>query len=214
MVRAATAVLALLLAPGCRGERHDGRPTRVACLGDSNTFALPPKTGVGWCELLDVRFDGEGWKARNFSYMGGTVSGEPTAAYTTAADHIARAEAAWNPDVYVLAYGTNDLKHLAPAEVVAAYERHRDALIARGHRVLVATTPPRFPPASPDAGVTVLNSLLRQRIPPRDLVDFDSIADTADYDVDGVRLLERDGIHINLQGQEKRARAAHEALVR
>src|SRR5262249_38800997 len=110
MVRAATAVLALLLAPGCRGERHDGRPTRVACLGDSNTFALPPKTGVGWCELLDAHLDGEGWKARNFSYMGGTVSGEPTAAYTTAADHIARAEAAWNPDVYVLAYGTNDLK--------------------------------------------------------------------------------------------------------
>jgi lysophospholipase L1-like esterase len=184
----------------------------VACLGDSNTFALPPMTPPGWCELLQLP-DGA-WEARSFAFLGATVSGGPTTSFMSAADHIAKAEAEWHPDVYLLSYGTNDLKRLPPAEIVAAYLRQRDALVARGRRVLIATTPPVFPPAAALPEIRELNALLRERIPPRDLVDFDTIVDSTDYDVDGRRVSTRDGIHINLRGEEKRARAARAALLR
>jgi lysophospholipase L1-like esterase len=206
---------ALLLAGSCHGrDNHAHGPAHVACLGDSNTFAVPPITGKAWCELLDAELDHDAWTARSFAFIGATVSGGPTTSYATAADHIARAEAEWHPDVYILAYGTNDLRRLSPAAVVAAYERVRDALRAEGRRVLVATTPPRFPPAPPDPSIAELNALLRRRIPARDIVDFDSRATSTDYDADGQRLLHRDGVHVNMRGQEKRAAAAREALVR
>ena len=171
-------------------------------------------TGPGWCELLDAQVDHDAWRARGFAYLGATVSGEATTTYTTAADHIAKAEAEWHPDVYVLAYGTNDLKRLPPAEVAAAFVRQREALVRLGRRVLIATTPPTFPPAPPSPEVVELNALLRRQVPPGDLVDFDSIAESSDYDVDGQRVLSRDGIHMNVRGQEKRARAVRVVLVR
>ena len=194
--------------------RGGHRPTRVACLGDSNTFALPPMTPPAWCQFLGEQLGSAGWETRSFAYLGATVTGDATAsAFATAADHIARAEAVWQPDVYILSYGTNDIEESrTPAEVVAAYERYRRTLIEKGRRVLVATTPQLAPPASPRPGIVELNALLRRSIPVTDLLDFDTVTDSSDYDPDGVRVEKRDGIHLNLEGQRKRAQAARTAI--
>lgn len=169
-------------------------------------------TPHAWCQLLGEQLGSASWETRSFAYLGATVTGDPTTSFATAADHIARAEAVWPPDVYLLSYGTNDVESRSPAEVTAAYERYRNALIAKGRRVLVATTPQLAPPASPRPGIFELNVLLRQRIPVTDLLDFDRITETSDYDRDGVRVNKRDGIHLNLEGQKKRAQAARTAI--
>jgi lysophospholipase L1-like esterase len=214
LVAMLAAVSAVLIAGACGDGRSAPHPMRLACLGDSNTFALQPMTPPAWCELLATQLpDGE-WQTRSYAFLGATVSGEQTASFASAADHIAKAEADWHPNVYILAYGTNDVKRLAPAEIVAAYAKHRDALVARGLRVLVATTPPELPPAAERPAIAELNALLRRQIPARDLVDFDTIVEPSDYDVDGRRVSTRDGIHLNLRGQEKRAQAARAALLR
>jgi lysophospholipase L1-like esterase len=212
--RAFVAVVLVFAAGACHDSRPSPRPTRVACLGDSNTFALPRTTDPGWCELLGVALPQGTWQVRGFAFLGATVVGEPTGRFVTAADHVAKAEADWHPDVYVLAYGTNDVKHVKPEQVKEAYLRWREALIGRGLRVLIATTPPTFPPAPPSPAIAKLNALLRREIPARDLVDFDSIVEASDYDADGRRVKTRDGIHLNLPAQQKRAEAVRTALLR
>jgi lysophospholipase L1-like esterase len=110
-------------------------------------------------------------------------------------------------DVVIAAFGTNDLEtlHETPKHIVGCYRRLVAA--AAPARVLIATTPPMFPPR-PDyhIPIDVLNALLAVAFPPDQLVDFHT-----GFERD---LFLPDGLHLNDAGQRLRAERARAALLR
>ena len=85
--------------------------------------------------------------------------------------------------------------------------------MANGRRALVATTSSIVSPASPRPGISELNAPLRNHIPTTNLIDVDFVSTRTDYDADGVRVSKRDGIHLDLEEQRKRAQAASSAVL-
>ena len=186
-------------------RNHDGVIT-IACLGDSNTFADPKP---GWCDLL-----GEAspkWVMSNRSWNGMSIIdfGESYGGFKlAAAPHVDEVLTLDHPDVVILAFGTNDLKHAAmPEAIVDAYAQAKAKIEATGARCLVALTPPTFPPDASglNPGIEALNAKVRQQFG-SDVVDFWSGMTRADF--------KPDGLHVNAAGHAKRAAAAREAITR
>jgi lysophospholipase L1-like esterase len=206
-VRLGLIAVAAILAGACQGAPSAARHRTVACLGDSNTMAdWPIGPRPRWCEyaaraLPEATFANHGF--------GGATACEPArlpAGFPWAMPQLAAARAE-RPDVVVAAFGTNDVQvlHAAPATIVACYR----ALVATAApaRVLVATTPPMYPPM-PDweADVAAVNAALHAAFPPEQLIDF--------HDGFPRALFLPDGIHLNDAGQRERARRVVAALRR
>ena len=206
-----TAVLAAAMLAACRHEasrldrNHDG-VTTVACLGDSNTFADPKP---GWCDLLAE--GSPGWVMSNRSWNGMSILdfGESYGGFKLAAGpHVEEVLTLDHPDVVILAFGTNDLKHAAtPEAIVDAYAKAKAKIEATGARCLIALTPPTFPPdmSGLNPGIEALNAKVRQQFG-SDVVDFWSGMTRADF--------KPDGLHVNAAGHAKRAAAARDAIAR
>jgi len=107
----------------------------------------------------------------------------------------------------VVALGTNDIGRAPAAAVVGnvlALGAHA-VEVAPCVRVYYATIPPRFDATFHEEPQRLMaNALLRVRVPPERLIDFDTGFGRADF-TDG-------GIHLNGAGQAKRAEAAIRTL--
>jgi lysophospholipase L1-like esterase len=141
---------------------------------------------------------------------GGTATDVPNWPYDGPAQ-LAETLANDQPDVVVLAFGTNDLRFsYSVDEVAAAYQDLAAEAEQAGAFVLIALTPP-VAPWFPDAGTLnplyeILNARLSMDWPAGRLVDFATqVEPPGDY-------LE-DGIHFTVAGHAKRALAAHERLL-
>jgi lysophospholipase L1-like esterase len=205
------AILGLVALAACQSapdrlDRDGDGVTRVACLGDSNTFAHP---GPGWCDLLGTA--SPHWVMSNRSWNGMSVIdfGETYGGFVlAAAPHVDEVLTLDHPDVVILAFGTNDLRHGAtPQAIVEAYAQAKAKIERTGARCLIALTPPTQPPQSPTLNEPTrdLNARLRAAFP-ADIVDFWSGMTPAEF--------KPDGLHVNEAGHAKRAAAAREALLR
>jgi hypothetical protein len=204
-VLGAAALVACHAGPDGVDRNHDG-VTTVACLGDSNTFADPKP---GWCDLLGEA--SPGWVMSNRSWNGMSIMdfGEAYGGFELAAGpHVDEVLTLDHPDVVILAFGTNDLKHAAtPQAIVDAYAQAKAKIEASGARCLIALTPPTFPPDASGLNprIEILNAAVRERFGD-DVVDFWSGMTRADF--------KPDGLHVNAAGHAKRAAAARLALAR
>jgi len=219
--RAAAPILvaALVLAAcGAPSLDHDGdgRVT-VVCLGDSNTRGgiLYPE-GDGWCERLGVSLPQATWRTVNRGRNGATAcdpgrppdgSGEPL----VAADLLARSLAADHPDVVIVAFVTNDviLGCTEDATLTALHALAR-TIEQSGAVPLIALAPPILPEGTSatvtgwNAKLDEINGRVRAEFPARQLVDFASGLQPADFMVDG--------IHVRGDVQARRAEAARTTL--
>jgi lysophospholipase L1-like esterase len=206
------AVAVITLASSCLWDVNEDGRIVVACLGDSNTA---PFVGF-WCESVaaehpDITF--VNYAVPGARAIGGENDGRAQLARAVAG------EKGPAPDFVVLAFLTNDIGGvgaISAEEAVGRVEALVDEAGALGIPAFVATVPPRFlsrPEGSgtcaPNPGATPIieaaNVLLRERISPDWLIDFDSgFTCPEDYHLDGV--------HISVAGQEKRAARAAEIL--
>ena len=115
-------------------------------------------------------------------------------------------------DIMILAWGTNDINayHYTPAKILKAIKKARRKLIAHGSQVYVATVPAIYNAETgeknPDKDKLIqqLNKKIRGNFP-KTFIEFYEGFTWADYS---------DPLHLNAQGQEKRAAAAVQALTR
>jgi lysophospholipase L1-like esterase len=208
-------LLGILLASAAacgRGLDRDGDGVvTVVCLGDSNTrggaFA---RVEEGWCERLGA--DGA-WRTVNRGRNGATAC-EGDSSLLRAIDRdgttLEDALAADHADVAILAIGTNDVvANCTPEETLDAIRRLVARIDATGAEPLVALVPPTFPPEAATKAqrwnrqYARLNDALRAHFRGR-IVDFTDVA-PSDY--------VEDNLHINAEGQRKRADAARAALL-
>ena len=184
-------------------DRNGNGSITVACLGDSNTHSYG--TAIrGWCERLGDLAPDEHWRFVNRSEGGATAV--ELGSMILASEHLEYALENDSVDAVVFAYGTNDLlmAKASPVEVANAYSRLRQRARVAGVDVFVALTPPTQPmPGGINDKVAELNTILRSRFPSDRVIDFWSELLPEDY---------ADSVHLVDSGQEKRARAAWEAL--
>lgn len=208
----------------------------IVCNGDSNTQSgwqswYPNGRADGWCERVAVELGeatvNRGVGASSISdtgfYWGGNlplwggyyvdleVAGtDPFAAFAT--DGFFLQQPIYSPfavpDVFVFAWGTNDITYgYTPRQVITAYKKYRQHVIATGATVYIATTPPQFNAdgtlSAKDALIRDLNQRIRGNWPQR-YVEF-YVGFTADD-------FTADGIHVTAAGQAKRAQAVLDAL--
>jgi lysophospholipase L1-like esterase len=204
-------LLGLGLLAGCVWDVNGDGQVVVACLGDSNS-AFPfgmycEQLAVQYPEIVFVSYAVPGSRA-----IGGTDDG---------LSQIAEAAAGVNgppADVVLLAFGTNDIGGggVSATEVADRIDTLNAAAADAGMPALVATLPPRFlsradgsTTCTPNAVATPIieatNALLRERIDPTWLVDFDSgfVCPTHFFP---------DGVHMSAAGVELRAERAAEAI--
>jgi lysophospholipase L1-like esterase len=201
---AALAVAIVAAACASRAPRH------LVCLGDSNTSAgWPAPEDIRWCEMLGEFPELAGTRIDNLARGGAELRREETA-WPNADLQLDMARALGRPDVIVLAFGTNDIRTgRSPRAVAHGYAALTRRAEAAGAIVYTALTPPVHWPL-PDAEKTnakvdELNALLRASVAPGRLLDFHT-GFTAEY-------FDRDGLHVNAEGQRKRALVARAALL-
>jgi lysophospholipase L1-like esterase len=205
------AIVGIVALAACRPapdrlDRDGDGVTRVACLGDSNTFADPPP---GWCDLLGETsphwvMSNRSWNGMSIVDFGATYGGFVLAA----APHVDEVLSLDQADVVILAFGTNDLRQGAtPQAIVEAYAQAKAKIERSGARCLIALTAPTHPPQPPELNdaIRALNARLQTAFP-GDTVDFWSGMTPAEF--------KPDGLHVNVAGHAKRAAVAREALLR
>ncbi len=222
MRRAVALLAAALLGAGCR---------RVIALGDSNTCGTRPCGDAAWPTYLADRVWYRGWRVVNRGAPGmsagrlyrgdGNDIRNDLGDYTFAAYHVeklleeeklARAcrwlwHPAWAP-VVVIALGTNDLLDhdgdTIAADILAVDARLRE--VAPCVRVLVGLVPPRKDIGEPiPSRVARANAVLRARVPPERLLDFNSVL------ADGGLMM--DGVHLQPEGRRRWAELVRQRLV-
>lgn len=237
------AFLAALVAPAAPAaampgpllaDRNGDGEVVVACLGDSNTqsdwqagAAGGFPASRGWCERLEALFGGR-VRTVNLGVGGATAMlnselpvGNDEATFD-ARGQFRIALQKYRPDIFLLAFGTNDLLErysTRPKEVVMLYRelwleaRSEDLLL------LVATVPAVQVPEQVrqafrfsrggglhrQADIETANRLIHASFPERLIVDFGSGFAPDDF---------LDRVHLNANGQEKRARTARQAILR
>lgn len=226
--RWAMVFLLALAASGCLVDgAHNGQPAdgvvRVACLGDSNTwpfeyFTSPPfPPHDRWCEKLETLLTtpplpttfpaNTSAETRNYGMGGATVCTwwPPSLPW---GNGLFQAEQAFaeQADMVVAAFGTNDLRFgFTPQQVVECYQAIHDAAATNGTLMLVALTPPVYPPmpdpAALNAQIDTLNTLLRARFQSFEILDF--------HDGFTSDLFIADGLHLSDAGQDLRAARAY-----
>lgn len=197
----------------------------VICNGDSNTQSdwqgFPNGTADGWCEQMGGINRGVGGLTISDTgisygaiplwggyYIDAEVAGtDPFLFVSGAPVFLGQTTYAVFPyvDTYILAFGTNDIQNTAntPTQIIQAYKKYREHILAAGSVVYVATTPPMFNAdctlAGDDALIRSLNRKIRRNWPTR-FVEFYEGFSCEDFAADGV--------HLTAAGQAKRAAAA------
>ncbi len=216
MSRAALVAVALALA-GCK----------LVALGDSNTCYARPCGPNNWPSILQRHVWWRGWQVVNRGLAGMTAGRilhagldirTTTDGYTFAAYHLERlldeeklarrcrwlVVPAFAP-VVVLALGTNDVTvhdgDTVANDILALKTRIEE--VAPCVRVFVGLVPP-LTHAPRDAEIARANAVLRARVPPERIVDFQTGFGAAD--------LTEDGAHFTPEGQAKRAEAVRRAV--
>lgn len=187
----------------------------LVCIGDSNTAALP-----SWCDMLKDLLPGSGWRIVNRAHGFAVVSTPDE--LPNGRSQLAEALAKDRPAAVIMAFGTNDLLAAfqlrtnpnAPSQselvdlVVERYAELRETAHAAGTRTFIALTPPLAVGGRRERLndlVGMLNERLRHRFPAEELIDFHSPMNVeTDY---------RDQLHVNADGQLKRAVAACRGLM-
>lgn len=201
----------------------DGRVV-IACLGDSNTDSnwqyvrpqgFPP--GGGWCEQLGSLLDGRATMV-NLGMPGSTAAWTELAQaaekgyYFTGETQLEHAIATHCPDVVLMAFGTNDVLPrygYSPEQIVAAHLHLVRRALEAGILPFVATAPTPLPVPNrnvysrPVEVVAELNQRLRRALPPEMILDFEARLTPEDS---------FDDLHMNVEGQRKRALEAKEKL--
>lgn len=189
--------------PSAVGDRNGDGRIQLLCIGDSNTD--PGRAGLPkWCELLAAKHPE--WQVRDGGLSFARAVGDCMFCGHTMLDEGIRQ---YSPDVVLIALGTNDIVMLRnPAEVaVDALLALRDQAVAANADVFVATIPPTYTGEDTEhfnQQIDAANALLAQRLPANRLIDFHSNMPKEDFDARG--------LHLNREGQEKRAAAADAAL--
>lgn len=190
-------------------------PLRIACIGASLTFGLglPNRREQCYPAVLQ-RLLGPGYHVRNLGYAGAcAMRGGHESYWETVTFQSATRFA---PQVSIVCLGTNDAQHQNVPKLSAFEQDLADiaahfASLSAGGRVLLAATPPVFPPL-PEIDLEALNGRVRpgvERVARRlglRLVDFYSpLADRPE--------LFPDRLHPDAAGAEVLALAARDALV-
>lgn len=189
----------------------------IACLGDSNTSGLW-WSGPSWCEQLDQLLLPATAVTNEKGFGGATavrVLTPPLSDWIIDGYEQLSSAIQTQADVVVMAFGTNDLGDprigATPQDVVNAYTELKSIAEASGLFVLIAFTPPTFPPVSNfeerNSLYDQLNALLLSTFPADRLVDFRAppLIFPDDY--------MSDGIHMNVPGQAKRALQVYDQLI-
>ena len=193
--------------PDVRDVNGDGLIS-ISCLGDSNTsiFFSNPK----WCEGMEQLVLPPNVVVHNHGFGFATavaVPDWPVDAFEQLADALAHDA----PDVIIFAFGTNDVQlGYSTSDIVTAYQQLASQTQAVGALPLIALTPPVFPPVTdPDAlnvKINELNTALKATFPVGSLIDFyGPMVFLDDYYTDG--------LHLNVEGQAKRAPRAYDRLI-
>lgn len=196
----------------------------IVCNGDSNTESdwqgYPNGTADGWCEQVGGINRGVGGATISDTglyfgalplwggyYIDAEVAG--TDPFLTLSGATFLGQATYSPfpvaDTYVLAFGTNDIRTTpnTPTQIIQAYKKYRQHIIAAGAVPYVATTPPIYNAdcslSADDAMIRSLNKKIRGNWPTR-YVEF--------YDGFNCGDFASDGVHLTAGGQAKRAAAA------
>lgn len=161
--------LALLFQPAHAAASNppDRQTIKLACIGDSITagYALKNPTRDSYPAQLS-RLLGAGWEVRNFGVSGATLMREGNKPYDRQKLH--DAAIAWQPDIAVIALGTNDTKavNLAahPENFLPSYRALIDELRKANPavKIVLALPPPAFP-----AGMGISDAILTLQILPR-----------------------------------------------
>ncbi len=158
---------------------------RLACLGDSNTFALMDKNPGSWCDALQKTVWNEAASIVDWGYIGATVAPAPTG---TAFTQLARAVEE-GADLMIAVFGTNDVVLFTPDEIVDAIKA-LDAAAASAHvPLLVATPTSRYDvPGAADA-LAQTSTLLRAAFPADRILDFNAVVGPSDFQPDQLHML-------------------------
>lgn len=181
----------------------------ISCIGDSNSDGLGRPS---WCNEIrtNIAQSGKTWETKNRALFWSTVVNREVGPFFADAQ-MDLAFASDSPDVFVAAFGTNDIAvGFTNDQVVDAYQHVTDRAASRSMPMLIALTPPIGGTDATDAvtnrKVVDQNEALLKSFPRSRLVDFYTpMVYAEDY-------LSGDKVHINLSGQLKRAQAVFSKL--
>ena len=189
-------------------DRNGDGITRIACLGDSNTDTRPQTTGrISWCDTLGDLVAGDGWITINGAAAGARVVNIGSAHLTAALTR--------DPDIIVMAYGTNDLAVHSVATIVAKYAALKQQIEDDGRSAMIALTPPKLPGTmingiAFNSMATQLNQAILAAFPPQTVIDFYTPMLLPNGSINGT--LYDDFTHMNTAGQNARAASAYEHM--
>lgn len=169
----------------------DPRPV-VVCFGDSLTAGYGVDTGLSYPDFLQKLIDAKGYKFRvvNLGISGDTTSGGLSRIQTAIA---------LKPAITILELGGNDgLRGLPLATTRANLEAMTKALLATGSKVVIAgmTLPPNYGPDYIREFEQIYVQLATKYKLPRIRFLLEGVALNS-------ALMQRDGIHANVKGNEK-----------
>jgi hypothetical protein len=172
---------------------------RVACLGDSITFALMDKNPGSWCHALQQTVWSQALVIDDWGFLGATMTPAPTAtAFAQLADALAS-----GADLLIAAFGVNDVLDFTPEQIVDA-ARALDAAAA-GTPIIFATPTPRYDVPDGADALARTSALLRAAFPADRIFDFNAAVAAAD--------VSSDRLHLLPSGVAAQARLAHDRLV-
>jgi hypothetical protein len=174
---------------------------RLACLGDSNTFALMNKNPGSWCHSLQQTVWNQAASIENWGFIGAEMAPAPTAmAFTQLA-----AAVATGADLAIAAFGTNDVLDFTPVEIVDAARALDATAASTGVPLLFATPTPRYDVPGAAGAIAETSILLRAAFPADRILDFNAVVSEAD--------IGPDDIHVLPSGVAAEARAARDRIV-
>jgi lysophospholipase L1-like esterase len=182
---------------------------RLACVGDSNSVAVPDIRPMSWCAVLGEEVWRTDFEVVNPSVVGAGLRSLGESQRGAVLLDRALAE---QPDAVLLALGTNDLDYFHADDVagdavdrVGKMREFEKKVLAAGAEFFVALVPPRYDDGGPPGALEAFNAEIRGTWPSEQVLDFHSAIPR--------RFLRADGLHFTGPGQAERARRAYGFLL-
>jgi hypothetical protein len=177
------------------GVRH------LACLGDSNTFALMDKNPGSWCHHLQQAVWHHELRITNLGGIGAAM----TPPFVSEAFAQLALAVALDADVAIASFGTNDIVEHEPSAIAVAAQALLAEAAAAGLELFLLTPTPRYDVPGLDERIDETIELLRAAVPPDRLIDAAGLVGPAD--------VQADLLHLNLDGTLKLGRLVESLLV-
>jgi hypothetical protein len=177
------------------GVRH------LACLGDSNTFALMDKNPGSWCHHLQQAVWHHELRITNLGGIGAAM----TPPFVSEAFAQLALAVALDADVAIASFGTNDIVEHEPSAIAVAAQALLAEAAAAGLELFLLTPTPRYDMPGLDERIDETIELLRAAVPPDRLIDAAGLVGPAD--------VQADLLHLNLDGTLKLGRLVESLLV-